>query len=42
MAELGRWFEDRYVTSRPVEEVAEDAAPTEEVLPEEDRGHNSS
>jgi hypothetical protein len=26
MAELGLWFSDRYVISRPVGEVADDAA----------------
>jgi endogenous inhibitor of DNA gyrase (YacG/DUF329 family) len=31
MAELGMWFEERYVISRPVDQVADDAAqkPTE-------------
>jgi len=42
MAELGRWFEDRYVISRPIDEVADDAATTEKVPPEQDREHNSS
>ena len=26
MAELGLWFQDRYVISRPVDQVADDAA----------------
>jgi hypothetical protein len=26
MAELGLWFQDRYVVSRPVDQVADDAA----------------
>ena len=29
MAELGLWFQERYVISRPLEEVADDASPEE-------------
>ena len=27
MAELGTWFDERYVISRPLDQVADDAAP---------------
>jgi hypothetical protein len=33
MAELGLWFEGRYVVSRPVDEVAADAAVTKKKPP---------
>jgi endogenous inhibitor of DNA gyrase (YacG/DUF329 family) len=33
MAELGMWFQDRYVVSRPVDEVADDAAATADKPP---------
>jgi hypothetical protein len=26
MAELGLWFQDRYVLSRPIDQIADDAA----------------
>ena len=42
MAELGAWFDDRYVVSRPLDEVADDAATTDAVLPEQDGRDNSS
>ncbi len=29
MAELGAWFDERYVISRPMDQVADDAAPPE-------------
>lgn len=32
-AELGLWFQDRYVISRPLDEVADDAALTDEAPP---------
>jgi len=40
MADLGAWFGGRYVISRRVDEVADDAAATDKALPEEE--HNSS
>jgi len=42
MAELGAWFDDRYVVSRSLDEVADDAATTDAVLPEQDGRDNSS
>jgi endogenous inhibitor of DNA gyrase (YacG/DUF329 family) len=30
MADLGHWFEGRYVISRPLDEAADDAAPPPE------------
>jgi hypothetical protein len=43
MAELGLWFQDRYVISRPPGEVTDDAAPRQARLPKKGRaGPNSS
>jgi endogenous inhibitor of DNA gyrase (YacG/DUF329 family) len=42
MAELGLWFQDRYVVSRPPDEVADDAGLPGKKPPEGGPGHNSS
>ena len=43
MAELGLWFQDRYVLSRRLDEVTDDAAPRQARLPKKGRaGPNSS
>ena len=41
MAELGRWLDDGYVISRPIDEVADDAATTDGIPPEEGGEDNS-
>lgn len=42
MAELGLWLQDRYVIGRPLDEVADDAALTDEAPPPAGSDHNSS
>jgi len=43
MAELGLWFQDRYVVSRRLDEVTDDAAPRQARSPKKGRaGPNSS
>jgi len=43
MAELGLWFEGRYVISRPVDQVADDASPqpSEPTKRKPDKANNS-
>ena len=42
MAELGAWFEDRYIIRWQADDVADDAATTDRILPDDGGEHNSS
>ncbi len=42
MAELGRWFDERYVVSRPIDQVADDAGGSPKPPPNPSAGQDAS